>query len=152
MIRMALFNPCFLNLILLTASIYGTLSLYDNIRSNLVTDTFKTLDQHQMYDIVNRELVNIYIKSYMFALIPAILFAIYMHINNKCFNSCIFTLIIKVVTIFIYMYHPKKYNIVPYLRTIEQKEAYNLHNKEIKESYILGLLIGAGIYLIISRY
>jgi len=79
MSKLAFFDPCFLSLALYTASIYGALAIYSNYRSGTFTDTFTTIEQKQMYEIVKKEHVSLYYKALLIASVIGLIYIMPMY-------------------------------------------------------------------------
>jgi ABC-type maltose transport system permease subunit len=150
MSKYAFFNPCLISLAMTSGGIATSLTIYGNERSKQLLNTFQTIEQKQMYFIVKNERIRLYMKAYMFAICVALVYTFALGRRGQPINYCIFSLLIQSITLIIYRFYPKQFDLEPYLHTDEQKSKYKSFTQEISNSYIMGLFVGIILFFVTS--
>lgn len=147
---MSFINPCMSSLALISGFTALSLITFTTNKYKQLYDTFDNEEQKQMYYIVGKERLQIHSIAYGFSITIALIYAYAVNKRNKNINYCLFSLIIHALALVIYKYYPKKYNLKPYLTSQEQLQKYDSLKNQMKKSYIFGLIIGIGLYILIE--
>ena len=139
-------NPCLFATALIGASIATSVASLGNSKSQQLMNAFTTDEQKQMYYLVKKERLSLYSMSHFISVVLALFYALAITQRNIKINYCIFALIIQFFTVFIYMFYPKNYSLKEYLKTEEQHRIYKEIGTYMRNSYLLGLAIGIGLY------
>lgn len=145
---MSFINPCMASLALVSGSIALNLAIFSTSKSNQLFNTFDNEDQKQMYYIVGKERLQIHSIAYGISITVALLYAFALNRRRKNINYCFFSLIIHSLALVIYKYYPRKYQLKPHLTSQEQIQKYDDLKKQMKNSYISGLIVGVGLYML----
>ena len=144
---MSFINPCMASLALVSGSIAVNLAIFSTSKSNQLFNTFDNEDQRQMYYIVKKERMQIHSIAYGISICAALLYAFALNRRRKNINYCFFSLIIHALAMIIYKCYPKQYNLRSYLVSQDQLKKYDDLKKQMKNSFVMGLAIGVGLYM-----
>lgn len=132
-------------------------SLYYYWRKSSVSEKMEYLERVLDDDLMNKynqicaERRNIFIFSTIVGIILALVYARY-HIKHKDYshwcNVCYTIIIVKVVSIILYMVTPKSQYLMDHIKTAEQGQAWNEVYKEMRYNMIYGYMIGLVCYFV----
>lgn len=147
-----MFNTCII-ICTLATGLFGAMLyvVFNPYHSSNVVQFINTLDtqQQNIFLQIHEERMKIFIFALVIALICGTIYLLSVP-EYGVMRSCMFTLIVLSLTYIIYLIYPKSKYMEQYLVRPNQKRALNSLYKNIKYRVVMGMILGAGAYLLIT--
>ena len=143
-------SSCLLSGGFIFASIYSIIVAKYNKKTIKFIGTLDSVEQLEMYNKIQAERTVIYLQGQILGIVLAILYLYYFK-NNTKYSYCYFALITNIITIAYYLLKPKKYKMIDYLKTEEQKQSWKESKDSMKTTYIFGFILGLIGYIILGK-
>ena len=143
-------SSCLLSGGFIFASIYSMIVGKYNKKTIKFIGTLDSVEQLEMYNKIQAERTVIYLQGQILGIVLAI-FYLYYFKNNTKYSYCYFALITNIITIAYYLLKPKKYKMIDYLKTEEQKQSWQESKDSMKTTYIFGFILGLIGYIILGK-
>ena len=147
-----MFNSCSIICMFATALFVSMLYVsFNPYKLDVLSQFINTLDsqQQQIFLQIHEERMKIFVLALIVGIICGLVFLLFMS-EYGLVRSCSFALITLSVTYLVYMLYPKSRYMLSYLVRPNQKEAWLRVYKTMRYRNFMGMLLGAGAYLLIS--
>ena len=135
------------------AALFGSMLYvsFNPYKHDVLTQFINTLDsqQQQIFLQIHEERMKIFVLGLIIGLICGTIILLLMP-EHSLVRSCSFTLVTLAVTYLVYMLHPKSKYILTYLVRPNQKAAWLRVYRTMQYRSYMGMLLGAGAYLLVS--
>jgi hypothetical protein len=135
------------------AALFGSMLYvsFNPYKHDVLTQFINTLDsqQQQIFLQIHEERMKIFVLALIIGLICGTIVLLFMS-EHGIIRSCSFTLVTLTVTYLVYILYPKSKYILNYLVRPNQKTAWLRVYKTMQYRSYMGMLLGAGAYLLVS--
>lgn len=147
-----MFNSCSV-ICMFAAAMFGSMLYvtFNPYKFDVLSQFINTLDsqQQQIFLQIHEERMQIFVFALITGLICGTIFLLFMS-EHGLVRSCSFALITLGVTYLVYMLYPKSRYMLSYLVRPNQKEAWLRVYKTMRYRNFMGMLLGAGAYILVS--
>lgn len=147
-----MFNSC--TLICMGAAALFVSMLYVSFnpyKHDVLSQFINTLDsqQQQIFLQIHEERMKIFVLGIIIGLICGTIILLFMS-EHGIVRSCSFAIVTLAVTYLVYILYPKSKYMLTYLVRPNQKEAWLRVYKTMQYRSYMGMLLGAGAYILVS--
>lgn len=147
-----MFNSCSV-ICMFAAAMFGSMLYvtFNPYNSIVLTQFINTLDSHQqqIFLQIHEERMQIFVFALIIGLICGTIFLLFMP-EHGLVRTCSFALITLSLTYLVYILYPKSRYMLSYLDRPNQKEAWHRVYKTMRYHMFMGMLFGAGAYMLVS--
>lgn len=147
-----MFNSCSI-ICMFAAALFGSMLYvsFNPYKHDILAQFINTLDSHQqqIFLQIHEERLKIFVLALIVGIICGTIFLLFMS-EHGIVRSCSFALITLSVTYLVYMLYPKSKYMLSYLVRPNQKQAWLRVYKTMRYRNFMGMLLGAGAYILVS--
>lgn len=147
-----MFNSCSV-ICMFAAAMFGAMIYvtFNPYKFDVLSRFINTLDSHQqqIFLQIHEERMKIFVFAVITGLICGTIFLLFMSVHGLV-RTCSFALITLSVTYLVYMLYPKSRYMLSYLVRPNQKEAWHRVYETMWYRNFIGMLLGAGAYILVS--
>lgn len=138
---------------MLAAGLFGSMLYvtFNPYKEDVIMRFIQTLDsqQQQIFLQIHEERMKIFVVSLIIGLVCGTIILLSME-EKGLVRSCTFTLIVLGVTYLVYLLYPKSKYMVNYLVRPNQKREWVNVYRTMQSRTMMGMVLGAGAYLLVS--